>query len=655
MLNDNLRQAGHRRSIRRYLFLASALAAAAGIVAGPGDTSSIAHAAAGAPSRYQPVEPCRLLDTRDSGSALDAGDQVAVNVTGGDCGVAASATAAVLTVTVVAPEALGHITLWPTGEDRPETSALNFRKGQVIANSQIVDLGSTGRASIYSPTATDVVVDVTGYFVPSGSTSAGRFVPIEAQRLVDTRLTKRPSKGSSVRIRPASLAGIPSDALAVAVNITTTETRGPGHFTAYPSGSDLPLASVLNSDGPGQTRAAAAIVPVDAGGFRVFTLNGDHVIVDITGYFTGESAENSTDGRFVSTTPTRLVDTRESAGVAGGPRLWDDGGREFSVTGLTGEPVAAIAANITMTDTEDAGWVVGGPARVEQPTTSSVNVDGAQRTVANSAIVSTSNRGVQFTTLESTHLIVDVMGWFTGSPLSAAGAAVSNKPNPNRRVTIISDSTMAGIRWNGALGGLQGFNAVTKLESCRRLVQPSCRGREGYVPPSLVAELNAMDPVDPEEILLISTGYDDWHGRFSSDFDIVVATARARGFHHIVWANFVVSTRYRQPGSLAPNYIAMNAVLAEKMASGQYPDVRVWDLNTYVAETNGWFYSDGIHETPLGSWGIADWVSRHVRAFDDRPCKQPLAPGEPVANPCTNPDLLPSTLGLPDIVGLYDL
>jgi hypothetical protein len=247
------------------------------------------------------------------------------------------------------------------------------------------------------------------------------------------------------------------------------------------------------------------------------------------------------------------------------------------------------------------------------------------------------------------------MGWFTGSPATGSGAEVTNEPNPDRRVTIISDSTMAGIRWNGALGGFQGFTAVSKLESCRRLVAPSCRGREGYAPRSLVSELNSMPPVGPEDILLISTGYDDWYGRFSSDFDTVVATARARGYHHIVWATFVVSTRYRQPGSLTPNYVAMNAVLAEKMASGRYPDVRVWDLNSYVASTDGWFYSDGVHETPLGSWGIADWVSRHVRAFDDRPCAQPLAPGEAIDDPCPNPETLPSTVGLPDIVGLYGL
>jgi hypothetical protein len=292
---------------------------------------------------------------------------------------------------------------------------------------------------------------------------------------------------------------------------------------------------------------------------------------------------------------------------------------------------------------------------VAQPTTSSVNADSAQRTVANGAIVRASTAGVQFTSLQATELVVDVMGWFTGSPVAATGAAPANPQPADRTVTIISDSTMAGVRWNGALAGFQGFHAVAKLESCRRLVAASCRGREGYAPPNVVTEINRLAPVGPEEILLIATGYDDWYGRFSSDFDIVVNTARAKGFHHIVWADFVVSTNYRQPGSLLPNYTEMNRILAEKVASGRFPDVRVWSLNAYVAGTSGWFYSDGIHETPLGSWGVADWVSRHVRAFDDRACPQPWTPGGPVADPCPDPDPLPPSIGHPDIRGLYGL
>ena len=248
-----------------------------------------------------------------------------------------------------------------------------------------------------------------------------------------------------------------------------------------------------------------------------------------------------------------------------------------------------------------------------------------------------STTGISFGTLEATHLVVDVTGWFTGAPVTAGVAVAANTPPPDRRVFIVADSTMAGMRWNGTLAGLQGFTAVTDLESCRRLVASSCRGREGYVPPTLVSEIRNFPVITDEDILVIGAGYDDWYGRFSSDFDTVVATARAKGFHHIAWASYVVTSRYLQPGSLAPNYAAMNGVLAAKVASGAFPEVRVWDLNGYVQGATGWFYSDGIHETPLGSWGVADWISRHVRAFDDRPCAAAVDPGRRSRRPVPEP------------------
>ncbi len=617
---------------------------------------SPAAAADPGPARFVPLEPCRLLDTRDAssgaGGRLRAGVAVGLDVVGGSCGVPAEASAAAIVVTAVEPDGPGFVAVWPAGTPQPPTSVLNYGVGQVVANSQIVPLGADGRLSMLSLATTDLVVDVMGYFVPSGApVSAGRFVPVEPVRALDTRNGGRPAPGGSVRV----VTGVPADALAVTVNITTTDSTGPGFFTAYATGVARPTASVVNTDAARQTRSVFAIVPVAAAAFDVFTSAGDHVVVDVTGYFTGESASPSQDGLFVAADPVRLVDTRQPYGSRGGPRLWDGGSREFDVTALTGGPVAAVAANVTMTDTEDAGFLVASAARTRPPTTSSVNAGAAQRTVANAAIIGVSTAGIRVSTLQATEVVVDVTGWFTGAPAAANGAAAQNQPSPDRRVFIIADSTMAGMRWNRTLAGLQGFEAITDLESCRRLVAPSCRGREGYTPPSLVAELRRLSGVTPEDILVIGAGYDDWYGRFSSDFDVVVATARAVGFRHIAWPNFVVSNNYLQPGSLAPNYVAMNAVLDAKVATGRYPEVRIWDLDGYLRGTRGWLYNDGIHQRPLGSWGVADWISRHVRAFDDRPCAQPWRPGAPIDDPCLNPDQLPATIGHPDIVGLYGL
>jgi hypothetical protein len=377
------------------------------------------------------------------------------------------------------------------------------------------------------------------------------------------------------------------------------------------------------------------------------------VIVDITGYFTGPSAPASDDGLFVAADPTRLVDTRLPRGAFGGPRLWDAGGREFATAPATGGPTSAVALNVAMTQTEDLGYVTAGPARVDQTLTSAVNASSPQLTVANAAIVRTSTAGIELNTLNATHLVIDVMGWFTGDPQPAVTAAPVNNPNGDRKVYIIADSAIAGIRWTGALAGLQGMVVDDRLESCRRLVQASCRGREGYAPRTTVNEIAVLPAIGPEDILVIGAGYDDWSGRFAGDFDTVIAAARGKGFHHIAWLTYRSNVSYALPNGLRSNYALMNDIIGAKVATPQYRDIRVWDFDAYTIGVNNWFTGDGIHLRVIGGWGVADYLSRQVRAFDDRPCPQPMQPGQAVPDPCPNPDTLPPAY--PNISALYNV
>ncbi len=615
-------------------------------LAGP----ATAATASPTPTVLVPIAPCRLLDTR-GGDRLGAGSSVVVEVAG-ECDVPDDATAAALTITAVEPSAPGFLTAAPANGAATDTSAVNYRTGDVIANLQLLALDD-GAIAVSTSANTDVVVDVTAAFVPAPDEArAGRFVPIESARVTDTRETGRPSPGAALTVDTRS-AGVPDDAIAVAINLTTAETTGPDAFTAYATGSPRPLASALNADRVGQARAASTIVPVDRGRFDVASVRGNHVVVDVEGYFTGSSAPASDDGLFVPVSPTRLFDTRLPAGVDGGPRLWDHGTREWSVDAVTDGAAAAVAVNVTVTRAEDAGHLVVMPAGTPRPATSALNYV-ADTTAANQILARVSDRGLAIHAFEATHLVVDVTGWFTGDALTASGPAPRNDPPGDRRVTIISDSAGAGMRWNGALGGLQGFEAVPILESCRRLVRSSCRGREGYAPRTAAGQIAVLPPAGPEDMLVIATGYNDWHSTFSSDFDVVYAAARAQGFHHIAWVDYRSDVGYTLPsGGGRSNYAEMNRILEAKIASGDYPGVRRWYFDAYTAGTVGWFYSDGVHETTLGSWGVADWISRHVRAFDDRPCAQPMAPGAPVDDPCPDPDVM--VAGRPDIAALYGL
>jgi len=83
-------------------------------------------------------------------------------------------------------------------------------------------------------------------------------------------------------------AGIPVSAAAYSLNITVTNTLGPGFLKIYPQGSPAPVVSTLNFVA-GQTVANAAIVPAGTGGgiTAVAGVSGTDLIIDINGYYGG--------------------------------------------------------------------------------------------------------------------------------------------------------------------------------------------------------------------------------------------------------------------------------------------------------------------------------------------------------------------------------
>jgi hypothetical protein len=229
---------------------------------------------------------------------------------------------------------------------------------------------------------------------------------------------------------------------------------------------------------------------------------------------------------------------------------------------------------------------------------------------------------------------------------------------PQRRAVLIGDSAMAGVRWNGALGGFRGFFADHRLESCRRLVAMSCRGREGRRPVTALTEVLQLGVPEPTDVLVVATGYNDWYLDFDWQARMVLDAAQTKGFQTVVWVTYREDVTYQLPSDSDETvsfYAAMNNELDVIVASGNYPELQLWDLNRYTGDTKGWFHVDGVHEQRLGSWGVADWVSRHMAALDNRPCPMPWNGRIGQEHPCPNPDGLPPVRGYPDLVRLYNL
>ena len=181
----------------------------------------------------------------------------------------------------------------------------------------------------------------------------------------------------------------------------------------------------MNVDGPGQTRAALATVPLGSNGsVSVFSERGSHVIVDVVGYY-GPAVSGA--GRLVPLTPSRLLDTRNGTGVAAGgtAKMVANQTIELQVTGRGGVPaidpanptnVSAAIVNVTATQTTAPGFFTAFPGGTSQPTASTLNASETDETIANLAVVRVGPAGtIQLFSEAGGHLIVDVVGYVTGN------------------------------------------------------------------------------------------------------------------------------------------------------------------------------------------------------------------------------------------------
>ena len=126
------------------------------------------------------------------------------------------------------------------------------------------------------------------------------FITITPCRLVDTRNAAGTFGGpalvgSAARNFPVwGNCGVPSSAVAYALNVTVVP-PGPLIFlTVWPGGTDQPNVSTLNAFA-GQVVANAAIVPAGAdGSINVYASNPTDVIIDINGYFAPVAVQTET-------------------------------------------------------------------------------------------------------------------------------------------------------------------------------------------------------------------------------------------------------------------------------------------------------------------------------------------------------------------------
>jgi hypothetical protein len=336
-------------------------------------------------TRGQMLMGALIRDTVDGLGGAAAGAEVELPVRSTP-GVPADATAVAVNLTVLNARQETFASVYPCGQQRPATSSVNVRPGQVVANLAISAIGANGKVCVSVADGSHLAVDLFGVFTGSA------FKPIGPNRLVDSRASgARLVPGVPLRVTvPATVIGT------ALVNVTALAATADGFATAFPCGSNVPPTSTVNVVAD-ETAAAFTAVSVDATQSVCVSVSTPmHVIVDITG--------SLATGFDTSGAPSRVMDTRQLGSPPAGLRP------------LSGSAGAVRLLTVT-SDRAEAGYVTVTSCASPKRNVSNLNSRN-DAAVANAAFAPATDSCV-FTN-QPTHVIVDELGRFT----SAAGFAL---------------------------------------------------------------------------------------------------------------------------------------------------------------------------------------------------------------------------------------
>jgi hypothetical protein len=378
------------------------------------------------------LEPARVLDTRSGNGApqkqVAAYGTVALQVTGRGGVPQTGVSAVVVNVTVTGPRAGGFVTVYPSGTPMPTASNLNFTAGLSVPNLVTVKVGADGRVNLTnnSSGSTDLIADVSGYYLAGTATVPGAFVSLDPSRILDTRegvgAAQAPvAPSGTVGLQATGRGGVPADGVAaVVVNVTATAPTAGGFVTVYPSGTGVPAASNLNF-GPRQNVPNLVTVKVGTDGkinLVNFSAGTVDLIADVAGYYLAGTA--TVPGAFVSLAPSRVLDTRDGTGTA---QLAAEASEDLSVQvaargGVPSKGAAAVVMNVTVTQPSSGGFITVYPTAYLEPTASNLNFSAGQN-IPNLATVKVGGNGrVSLINYSpgTVHLIADLAGYFIADP-----------------------------------------------------------------------------------------------------------------------------------------------------------------------------------------------------------------------------------------------
>lgn len=246
------------------------------------------------------------------------------------------------------------IDAYPSDPPDPNNRAtmLQVRPGQIFTSLTMilpVGDGTAIRLRDSGPGAAYLVVDLRGYFSPSGASTY--FDETSPQRVLDTRGASPLAVNGTTSLKVAGVAGVPANATSVAINVTGVEASGGVTVDAW-AGSSNPSTTLLSMKA-GDRRSDFGIIPLNSDGTITLSQNGGSgpvgLLVDVVGWFApGNGA------RYVPLPQSaRVVDT--STGTGGRNTALGQGEvAGFQIGSVAGIPANATAAVLTTTALEDS-------------------------------------------------------------------------------------------------------------------------------------------------------------------------------------------------------------------------------------------------------------------------------------------------------------
>jgi len=265
-------------------------------------------------------------------------------------------------------------------------------------------------------------VAVAGVNAESGAAAVPghRFSAMSPTRVLDTRnadgvaTTTPVGQGGVISF---SLAGvIPTQANAVVLNVTATETTANTYVTAWANGLNQPNTSNLNI-AAGETRPNSVTVLVGIDGkVNLFNhLGSTHLIADLAGFYFEPNGEIAVPGAalYNTTSPVRLLDTRNTGSVGHAGVVTVD------FTGKVPADATSVNINLTGLNANLSTYVTAWPAGAVRPTASSLNLVPGKITPNNVTVRLSADKKVSFYNNSGK---VDLLVDLAGSYAEAAGA-----------------------------------------------------------------------------------------------------------------------------------------------------------------------------------------------------------------------------------------